>query len=163
MGFIGVKNGIRLIKNIQQFFKLSLLSTVVRFGKVEKCILRQLWYKFKTEGPTKYDYSFDIKILIHPSIRDTEVSADDCIMAYYELKNDDDLFDLPIAKKQTVYNAITRLQDKGYITKSMRTCSNEWDAPPTNYLIIKARINKDGKIANFKNNTNEVLKNLIGE
>lgn len=133
----------------------------MRFGKVEKCILRQLWYKFKTEGPTKYHHGS--RLQIHPLMHDTEVLADDCITAYYKLKNDDDLFDLSIAKKQTVYNAITRLQDKGYIIKSMETYSNEWDAPPTNFLIIKAFINKDGKISNFKNNTNEVLKNLIGE
>ena len=95
-------------------------------------------------------------------MRPTDVLAEDCIMGYYKLKDEEELVELPIAKKQTVYNAITRLQDKGYVVKRMETGWIKWNAPPTNFLIIKAYIDKEGKISNFKDKTEEDLKHLIG-
>lgn len=69
---------------------------------------------------------------------------------------------LPIKKKQAVYNAIDGLATRGWVIKSESKLTDSFiNKPPVNYLSISAWI-KDDQIYNFKKHRWKVLKHLIG-
>ena len=70
------------------------------------------------------------------------------------------LKNIPIKKRQAIYNAINSLVRIGWVTKSEITDSF-MTKPPVNYNAISVRI-KDGQIFNHKKYHWKELKHLIG-